>query len=358
MTQLARRFSRLVRWAALCLAWSLKAQTPIFINEIHYDNTGTDAGEAIEIAGPAGTILTGWSIVLYNGSGGAVYDTDALSGTIPNLGGGFGVVVLTYPVNGIQNGSPDGIALVDAANAVIQFLSYEGSFTAVGGPANGIVSTDIGVSENGSEPVGQSLRLSGTGTNYEDFIWNSPAAASFGDFNTGQTFGGVDQPPTVLSTMPANGATGNAVDANITVNFSEAVNVVGSWFSINGSLSGSHVATVSGGPQNFVLNPDVDFSDNETVTVTLFAANVTDMVAPAILRSMGSWSCFITAPPICPMPRSTSTASARMPMAISSLAIPAWQMSILCLRAIRFKMAKMLLLSMSGTPPASPPVQR
>jgi len=25
----------------------------VFINEIHYDNTGTDAGEAIEIAGPA-----------------------------------------------------------------------------------------------------------------------------------------------------------------------------------------------------------------------------------------------------------------------------------------------------------------
>ena len=31
----------------------------VFINEIHYDNTGTDAGEAIEIAGPAGTNLAG-----------------------------------------------------------------------------------------------------------------------------------------------------------------------------------------------------------------------------------------------------------------------------------------------------------
>ena len=49
--------------------------TTIFINEIHYDNNGTDAGESIEVAGPAGTDLTGWSIVLYNGSGGAVYNT-------------------------------------------------------------------------------------------------------------------------------------------------------------------------------------------------------------------------------------------------------------------------------------------
>ncbi len=40
----------------------------IFINEIHYDNDGTDADEAVEIAGPAGTDLTGWTIVLYNGN--------------------------------------------------------------------------------------------------------------------------------------------------------------------------------------------------------------------------------------------------------------------------------------------------
>ncbi|MEJ2012345.1 MAG: hypothetical protein P8X64_08995, partial [Anaerolineales bacterium] len=61
-----------------------KAGTAVFINEIHYDNTGTDVGEAVEIAGPAGTDLTGWSVILYNGSGGAVYNTKGLSGTIPD----------------------------------------------------------------------------------------------------------------------------------------------------------------------------------------------------------------------------------------------------------------------------------
>jgi len=40
----------------------------VFVNELHYDNAGTDAGEAIEVAGPAGTDLAGWSLVLYNGS--------------------------------------------------------------------------------------------------------------------------------------------------------------------------------------------------------------------------------------------------------------------------------------------------
>ena len=40
----------------------------VFVNELHYDNAGTDTGEFVELAGPAGTDLTGWSLVLYNGS--------------------------------------------------------------------------------------------------------------------------------------------------------------------------------------------------------------------------------------------------------------------------------------------------
>jgi hypothetical protein len=35
----------------------------VFINEIHYDNAGTDVGEGVEIAGTAGMDLTGWSII-------------------------------------------------------------------------------------------------------------------------------------------------------------------------------------------------------------------------------------------------------------------------------------------------------
>ena len=52
------------------------------ISEIHYDNAGTDAGEAVEVTGPAGMDLTGWSIVRYNGSGGAVYTTPPTTSTL------------------------------------------------------------------------------------------------------------------------------------------------------------------------------------------------------------------------------------------------------------------------------------
>jgi len=158
----------------------------VFINEIHYDNASTDAGEAIEIAGPAGTDLTGWSLVLYNGAGGAVYATLPLGGLLPSQVNGYGT--LSFAAVGLQNGAPDGMALVDASSAVVQFLSYEGAFTAVGGAANGETSTDIAASEAGNEVVGQSLQLTGTGSAYSHFTWSAPSANTFGSPNTGQTF--------------------------------------------------------------------------------------------------------------------------------------------------------------------------
>lgn len=177
--------------------------TNVFINEFHYDNAGTDTGEAIEIAGLAGTDLTGWALVLYNGNDGSAYNTQNLSGIIPDQQDGFGTISFSYPSNGIQNGSPDGIALIDNSNNVVQFLSYEGSFTAVGGAANGITSTDISVAETGTTPVGFSLQLTGTGNIYEDFTWSNPADDSFGGVNAGQTFGeggGGEEPPVPVIT--------------------------------------------------------------------------------------------------------------------------------------------------------------
>jgi len=53
--------------AACLMPLSLWASPSIFINEIHYENTGTDTGEAIEIAGPAGINLSNFLLLLYNG---------------------------------------------------------------------------------------------------------------------------------------------------------------------------------------------------------------------------------------------------------------------------------------------------
>jgi len=208
-------FAVLLTFLVIIPGQGINAQTSVFINEIHYDNSGTDAGEAVEIAGPAGTDLTGWSIVLYNGSSSQlkVYNTTTLSGTIPDLCGGYGTVVTNYPSNGIQNGAPDGLALVDVSNNVIQFLSYEGSFTAVDGPAVGMTSTDIGVYESSSTPVGHSLQLSGNGTYYEDFTWNIPAANTFNACNIGQTFVVVDNTPVFINELHYDNASSDVGEA-------------------------------------------------------------------------------------------------------------------------------------------------
>ena len=156
------------RWlftaAALILGTAATAQNAIRISEIHYDNVGTDVGEAVEVSAPAGTDLTGWQIVLYNGVDGASYDTDTFTGVVPATCGSRGVLVINYPTNGIQNGSPDGIALVDNTGALVEFLSYEGTFAATNGPANEVMSTDIVAREVAAGPSDNSLGRNADGT--------------------------------------------------------------------------------------------------------------------------------------------------------------------------------------------------
>jgi PKD repeat protein len=169
-----------------------------WINEIHYDNTGTDAGEFIEVViqNAGSYTLVNFSVVLYNGSNGMVYDTKTMdlftAGTVTN---GFSFFYYPYPSNGIQNGAPDGMALVYQGTVISgQWMSYEGAMTANDGPASGMVSVDIGVSEPADNPAGLSLQLSGSGAAYGDFIWQPPAEDTPGQLNINQTLGGAPLP--------------------------------------------------------------------------------------------------------------------------------------------------------------------
>lgn len=157
-----------------------------WINEFHYDDKGRDSNEFVELAGPAGFDLTGWQVLAYNGNNGKVYKTTTWSGTIPNQQNGFGTS--SRNITGLQNGSPDGLALVDPSGTVVQFLSYEGSLTAINGAAAGMVSTDIGVFESSSTPNGSSLQLGGSGSGYSDFSWQTAQSHTKGLVNNGQSF--------------------------------------------------------------------------------------------------------------------------------------------------------------------------
>jgi hypothetical protein len=158
----------------------------VFVNEIHYDNVGADADEGVEIAGPAGTDLTGWRVRLYNGADGTSYGVIVLSGVIPNQCNNYGAI--WFAELNVQNGAPDGLALVDDIGNVLQFLSYEGSFMATDLEANGMTSTDIGIDEDPAPAVGLSLQLQGSGTDYTDFTWGGPLASSHSACNPNQAF--------------------------------------------------------------------------------------------------------------------------------------------------------------------------
>ena len=164
-----------------------QAPTAAWINEIHYDNPGTDVGEFIEVVvNQEFTDLTNFQVYLYNGSSTTLVFYDSLTldqfqvGTTAN-----GFTFYVDSISGIQNGSPDGMAI--AYNNILipgQFLSYEGTFTAINGPANGVESVDIGVSE-GTQLTG-SLGLVGSGTSYTDFTWDTLTTATPGMPNDNQ----------------------------------------------------------------------------------------------------------------------------------------------------------------------------
>jgi predicted extracellular nuclease len=119
-----------------------------------------------------------------------------------------------------------------------------------------------------------------------------------------QNHAGADAAPSVTSRSPGVDAADVATAANVSVTFSEPVNVTGSWYSISCATSGTHTAAASGGPTTFTLDPDSDFAAGEGCTVTLVAAQISDQDTndpPDHPAADIVWS-FTTAAPSTPTP--------------------------------------------------------
>jgi endonuclease/exonuclease/phosphatase family metal-dependent hydrolase len=187
------------------------AAGPVFVNELHYDNAGADAQEGVEVAGPAGTVLSDYSLAFCNGTGGGEYLTVNLSGVIPSESGtGFGAVWV--PVSGIQNGAPDGLVLYRrSTREILQMLSWEGELVATAGVASGRTLPDIGVSQNGSDTAEQTLQLTGRGNTAAQFQWAGPRQASRGRLNAGQEITGAGQQVTAAAFVPSQLREGGSV---------------------------------------------------------------------------------------------------------------------------------------------------
>ena len=167
----------------------------VFINEFHYDNDGADTGEFIEVVAPTSlSDLSAVTLTLYNGGNGVSYagPTPLSSFALRDIVNDFAFYTLDIS---LQNGAPDGLALA-MAEQVQQFLSYEGVFTAADGVAAGLKSTDIGVSEPPSTPLGSTLQLTGRGNSYFDFTWELLPAGTYGTINDRQSL--VPEPASVV----------------------------------------------------------------------------------------------------------------------------------------------------------------
>jgi predicted extracellular nuclease len=114
-----------------------------------------------------------------------------------------------------------------------------------------------------------------TDNNAADFV----AAGTAPRNSTNSHFCDADQAPSVSSTSPASGQSSVARNANITINFSEPVAVQDGWYSILCNSTGAHPATVSGGDASYTLDPTSDFGFNETCSVTIDDAGVSDVDA-------------------------------------------------------------------------------
>jgi len=171
----------------LCVSGACKHKPndkKVVINEVMYDSAGPDTDTFVELHGPAGTSLKGWSLVGVNGNKGINYKVVELSGVIGS--DGFFVIAHTKAKDWIskeadlkhdnvdyENG-PDSIELRFGAKKA-DAVGY-GKFTSshkFGG--EGQPAPDAA----GGQSIGRDAKQTDTGDNSKDFkIFNAPTPGS------------------------------------------------------------------------------------------------------------------------------------------------------------------------------------
>ena len=245
----------------------------------------------IEIYNPTGIAfnLAGWSLQYASAAGTSWANKQPLGGTIapgeyflvrlasggangaplpvlPNISGDINMSATTGKVALVNNsislsGScPNGIDpdIVDFVGYGSSASCFEGA-TRAPAPSN---TNAIFRKVNGAQDTNQ---------NGNDFQTGAP--------NPRRTAPIVELGPWVANTEPISDGFNAPYDATITVDFSEPVNVVGSWFDITCAGSGSHnSATVASynSAKGYHITPNTGFQFGEQCTVTIVHTNVHD----------------------------------------------------------------------------------
>jgi hypothetical protein len=137
----------------------------LVINEVDYDQVGADGNGFVEIhnTGGAAADLSNVDLVAVNGGDGSEYDRVALTGSL--TADGYLAVAIE-----LQNGAPDGLALLEGT-ALVDALSYEGAITAatIGGQTYNLVEgTALAATVEDSNTVAGSLIRNPNGKDTND----------------------------------------------------------------------------------------------------------------------------------------------------------------------------------------------
>lgn len=272
---------------AIFAVFSATLNAQVYLNEVDYDQSGTDMAEFIELVGPSGSSLNGYVLEFFTGSTGAMYDSYDLSGqTIPadNVEG-FGFFVIGpagftnldynpsgWTSNAIQNGAPDGI-LLKLNGTIVDAISYEGDMSTVNGEftpgmtitaADGPVeNTSIGRSSLGFDSGGQ-----------DQFFAQSVEMTSPGEINTahGQVLGG-DAPPSIFNIIRTPliplASENTAVSAEITDDSDVILQELR--YSVNGAAQTPITMNNTGGNTYSAEIPASAYNDGDRVSYTVYA---------------------------------------------------------------------------------------
>lgn len=255
-------------------------------------NSGaTFTNDYVEIYNPTGVSfnLAGWSLQYASAAGTSWTNKQPLGGTIapgeyflvslasggangsalpvaPNISGDINMSATTGKIALVSNSiSLSGSCPNGSDPDIVDFVGYGSSASCFEGAARASAPSNTSAlfrKLNGTQDTNQ---------NGDDFQTGAP--------NPRRTAPIVELGPWVAGTDPISDGFNAPHDATITVDFSEPVDVVGSWFDITCAGSGSHnSATVASynGAKGYHITPNSGFQFGEQCTVTIAHANVHD----------------------------------------------------------------------------------
>jgi endonuclease G len=191
------------------------------------------------------------------GSGGAPLPAANISGDI-NISATTGKIALVNNSGSLTGDCPLGSVVVD-------FVGYGTSATCHEGNAN-------------APAPGNNTAIFRKGDGFTDDDQNGSDFIATGPPNPRRTAPIVELGPWVADTDPITNGTNAPHDATITVDFSEPVDVVGTWYDISCDSGKHNDATVApfNGFKGYHITPNVGFQFGESCTVRIFKDQVHD----------------------------------------------------------------------------------